>query len=147
MQNIGNYYAASIRAQGVFYGSAGDAQISHVDVRDIAAVALKALTESGHTGKAYTLSGPEPLTYDQIAAKLAKATGREIQYVNLPDDQLKQGMTAAGIPAYYADLLLDLNRHYREGRAAKVTSDVNRVAGRDPISFDRYARDYAKRFV
>jgi uncharacterized protein YbjT (DUF2867 family) len=147
MQNIGNYYAPTIRAQGAFYGNIGDAQISHVDVRDIAAVALKALTQPGHTGHAYPLTGPDPLTYAEIASKLSKAAGREVKYINLPDDQLKQGMTAAGIPAYYADLLLDLNRYYREGRASTVTDDVKRVTGRDPISFDRYAADNAKMFV
>ncbi len=143
MQNVANYYAQSIRTQGAFYGSAGDARISHVDVRDIAAVVVKVLTTPGHEGKTYTLSGPEALTYGEIAKKVGDARGSAVSYVNLEPQQLRGGMIAAGIPDDYADLLLDLNRYYAEGHAAKVTSDVKQVTGRDPISFDQWANENA----
>ncbi|HEX9162915.1 MAG TPA: SDR family oxidoreductase [Thermoanaerobaculia bacterium] len=141
MQNMANYNAGSIKSQGAFYGSIGDAKISHVHVKDIAAVALKALTEAGHERKAYTLSGPEALSYSEVAEKLSKAAGREVKYVNLSDEQLKGGMVGAGVPAPYADALIDLNRYYRGNTASEVTSDVKKVTGRDPIRFDQYARE------
>src|SRR3990172_6979483 len=83
MQNIVNYMANTIKAEGRFYSASGDAKISHVDVRDIAAVAVKSLTEPGHERKVYTLSGPQALTYDEIAGQLSKVLGRTISHISL----------------------------------------------------------------
>ena len=146
MQNMANFNAPTIKSQGAFYASVGDAPMSHVDVRDVAAVAVKALTQPGHEGKAYTLSGPEALTYRSIAEKISRASGRNVKYVDLSDDQLRQGMLDAGVPGQYADLLVDLERFYRAGKASKVTPDVKKVTGREPMSFDQYARDNAGAF-
>ncbi|HUP59627.1 MAG TPA: SDR family oxidoreductase [Thermoanaerobaculia bacterium] len=143
MQNLVTYSGGTIRAQGAFYSSVGDARISHVDVRDIAAVAVKALTEPGHEGKAYTLTGPEALTYDEMAGKISTASGRSVSYVNISDADLKQGLIGAGTPEPYADAYLDLMRHYRTGATAKVTDDVRRVTGRDARTFEEYAQDNA----
>ncbi|HEX8170292.1 MAG TPA: SDR family oxidoreductase [Thermoanaerobaculia bacterium] len=146
MQNMANYMAGTIKSQGAFYSSVGDARISHIDVRDIAAVAVKTLTEDGHEGKAYSLSGPEALTYGDIAAKIAAAVGREVRYVAISDDDLRAAAVGAGTPEPYADALIDLNRYYRTGAAAEVTGEVRRITGRDPIAFEQYARDYAEAF-
>jgi len=143
MQNLVNYSGQSIRAEGAFYGSVGEAKISHVEIRDIAAVVVNVLTTPGHEGKIYSLSGPEALTYSEIATKVGKARGAAVKYVNLEPEQLRGGMIGAGVPAYYADLLLDLNRYYTEGHGADITSDVKQVTGRDPISFDQWARENA----
>jgi uncharacterized protein YbjT (DUF2867 family) len=146
MQNMANYNSDSIKSQSAFYGSIGDARISAIDVRDIAAVAVAALTQPGHEGKAYSLSGPEALSYGEVAKKIGDAAGREVQYVNLTDEQLRGGMTGAGIPGDYADKLLDLNRYYRADRASRITNDVKQITGRDPIAFDQYVRDNAAAF-
>lgn len=147
MQNMANFNGPTIKSQGAFYSSVGEARMSHVDVRDVAAVGVKALTEPGHESKAYTLTGPEGLSYPQMAEKLSKATGRKINYVNLAPDQLKQGLLGAGVPDAYADLLLDLERYYLAEKASAVTRDVRKVTGRDPIKFDQYAKDNASAFA
>jgi len=146
MQNMANYNGATIKSQGAFYGSAGAGRVSHVDVRDIAAVAVAALTQPGHENKSYTLTGPEAITYDEVASKISAAAGREVKYVDLPPDQLRQGMTSAGVPGEYADKLLDLNRYYKEDRMSDVTGDVKQVTGRDARSFNDYVRDNAAAF-
>ncbi|MBI2212748.1 MAG: SDR family oxidoreductase [Acidobacteria bacterium] len=143
MQNVVNYFAPTIRDHGAFYQPAGDAKISHVDVRDIARVAVAALTGSGHEEKAYTITGPEALTYHDVAAKLSTATGKAIRYVPLSDDDAKSGMVGAGIPPFYADLLVDLNRHYRAGGGSAVSDAVRVVTGSPAIDFDTFAREYA----
>ena len=89
------------------------------------------------------MSGPEALTYDYIANELSNVLGRTISHINLSTSDLKNGMLAAGTPEWYADLLLDLERHYREQRAGVITGDIREVIGRDPIKFEQYARDYA----
>ena len=123
--------------------SCGDARVSHVDVRDIARVAALALTTDGHAGRAYDLCGPEALTHAEAGSKLSITVGRPINYVDLPEADLKQGLTEAGTPEWFADALVDLYRYYRTGRAGSVTAAIKDVTGRDPISFDQFARDYA----
>src|SRR5262249_1549202 len=71
MQNMVNYNAPTINTQNAFYGSEGDGQVSQIDIRDVAAVAVKVLTEDGHVGKAYSLTGPEALTNAQVGQILS----------------------------------------------------------------------------
>ena len=143
MQNVVTYMGDTIRAEGAFYSATGEAKISHVDVRDVAAVAVKALTEPGHEGKAYTLSGPEALTYANLAAELSKALERPIRHVSLSPADLKGGMLAAGIPEEVADQLLDLERYYRDNQASRITHDIQQVIGRAPRRFAQFADDCA----
>jgi uncharacterized protein YbjT (DUF2867 family) len=146
MQNFVTYNAATINTQNAFYGSQGDGKVSHIDLRDIAAVAVKTLTESGHEGKAYTLTGPEALSNARVAEILSEDTGREIKYVDLADEQFKQALIQAGLPEWSADALVDLQRFYREGGASAVTGDVEKLLRRKPISFEQFSRDYAQAF-
>ena len=146
MQNMVNYNAPSIKTQNAFYGTEGDGRVSQIDIRDVAAVAVKALTENGHVGKIYTLTGPEALTNREIARILSGSQGREIRYIDLPPAQLKQALLAGGVPEWNVDALLDLQRLYREGKAATVTRDVEQILGRKPNGFAQFSRDYEHMF-
>jgi uncharacterized protein YbjT (DUF2867 family) len=143
MQNTVTFMSQPIKTQSAFYTAADDARIGHVDVRDIAAVAVKALTEPGHEGKAYKLNGPEAFTYDQLAAKVSDALGRQVKHINIPPADLKGAMLAEGMPEVLADRLMDLERYYREGKADRNTSDIQQVTGREPRTFEDYARETA----
>ena len=146
MQNFINYNAPTINTQDAFYGSQGESQVSHIDIRDIAAVAVKTLTEAGHEGEAYTLTGPEALSNARVAEILSDDTGREIKYVDLPPEQFKQALVGAGLSEWNADALVDLQQFYRAGKASEVTGDAARILGRKPISFEQFSRDYAQAF-
>lgn len=141
MQNVLTFMAPTIRADSVFYSASGDARISHIDVRDIAAVAVRALTDPAHDGRAYTLTGPEAVTYDDMAAALSTRLGRTITHVSLAPGDLRAGMLAEGAPEAIADRMLDLERYFREGRASVTTHDVEQVTGRAPGSFAAWLRD------
>ena len=143
MQNAVTFMGETIRAQGAFYSASGQAKISQVDVRDIAAVAVKVLTEANHEGKAYTLSGPEALNYDQLAAELSKALGRPISHIDLSPSDLKSGMLAVGIPEAIADRLLDLERFFRQDGASIITDDIEQVTGQEPGRLTDYVRETA----
>jgi uncharacterized protein YbjT (DUF2867 family) len=145
MQNL-LLVASTIVAQGAFYEPAADAKISHVDARDIVAVAVKALTEEGHAGKTYTITGPEALSFDQIAATLSAVLGKAVRYVSVPPADYKQTLMQYGLPEWQADAILALNAFYREGKGEVVTQTVAEVAKKAPISFDQFARDYANAF-
>ena len=146
MQNLINYSVGTINAQNAFYGSEGDGKISHIDIRDIAAVAAKILSEDGHVGKAYTLTGPESLSNAQIAEMLSDLLDRKINFVNLAPEQLKQALLAAGVPEWNANALIDLQRFYREGKAATTTQDVEWILGRKTINYNQFLRDYRVAF-
>lgn len=146
MQNFVNYNAGTIKSQNAFYGAQGNGAVSHIDIRDIGATAVKVLSSGGHEGKAYALTGPEALTNSRIAEKLSRVTGRKISYVDLPPAEFKKGMLAAGVPEWSADALLDLQRLYREGKAALVDPTVETLLGRKATSFDQFAADYASVF-
>jgi uncharacterized protein YbjT (DUF2867 family) len=141
MQNVVTYMSHTIKAERAFYTASGDGKISHVDVRDIVAVAAEALTGSTHVGKAYTLTGPEALTYDELARELSAAVGRPIRHISLASADLKQAMLTEGMPAEIADRMLDLERYYREGHASRITDDIKQATGREPRRFAEYARE------
>ncbi|MDJ0907266.1 MAG: SDR family oxidoreductase [Woeseiaceae bacterium] len=143
MQNVETFMSESIRAEGVFYSASGDAKIAHVDVRDIAAVAVQALTDANHEGKAYSLTGPDALSYDEIAAELSAATGRSIAHVSLPPEDLKGAMLGSGMPEPLADRMLDLERYFREDNASSISDDIEVVTGNSPRRFKDYVREIA----
>lgn len=146
MQNLIIYSGTTINSQNAFYGTEGDGKISQIDIRDVAAVAVKTLTEDEHVGKSYILTGPQALTNKEMAQILSEGLGREIRYINLPPEQLKDALLAAGVPEWSADALLDLQRLYREGKAAAVTQDVEQILGRNPIGFAQFVRDHSRAF-
>ncbi len=147
MQNMHNFYAETIRAQNAFFLPAGDARVSHIDVRDLARVAVTVLTETSHARQAYDLSGPEALTYDEIAQKLSDATGRQISYVDISEADFKKAILSAGMPSTAADAMLELFQYYLSGAASRVSRNVELLTGRAPNTFDQYARDYRSYFL
>jgi len=146
MQNTLTYYLGTIKSEGAFYLPTKDSKNSVIDVRDIAAAAVKALTTSGHENKVYELTGPEALSHEQIAQKLSAAVGKQIKYVDISPAAFKEGAVAAGIPEWYVDALLNLYQFYVAGGAQQVTKDVERVTGSKPRTFDEFARDHAAGF-
>ena len=146
MQNFVNYNSGTIKTQNAFYGAQENGAVSHIDIRDIASVAVKVLSSGGHEGKAYSLTGPEALTNAQVAGKLSRVLGRIVHYVDVPPDDFKKSLLSAGVPEWSATALLDLQRLYREGGASLVDPTFDRLTGRGAISFDDFARDYSFAF-
>ncbi|MEO8501556.1 MAG: SDR family oxidoreductase [Vicinamibacteria bacterium] len=146
MQNFVNYMSGTIKGQGALYQPAADAKISHIDARDIARVAAATLTRPGHEGKAYDLTGPQGLSYGETAEILSRVLGKKVNYVAVSDEAAKAGMLGAGIPEFYADYLIDLSQFYRKGGAARVTTAVKDVTGKNPVAFEDFVRDNAGAF-
>lgn len=136
----------SIAGQGKFFAAIGDAPISVVDVRDIAAVAAAALTEDGHAGKIYNLTGPEALTHQAIAEKLSDALDRPIQFIDVPPEAMRESLVKVGFLIWQLDGLIEDYAHYARGEAASVESGIEIATGKPPRSFAEFARDYAPVF-
>jgi uncharacterized protein YbjT (DUF2867 family) len=136
----------NITAKGAMFLPMEDARIASIDVGDIAEIATRVLTGSGHEGKTYPLTGPEALTMTEVAAKLSAATGKTIRYVNVPPEGARQAQLAAGMPPYLADALFELFAERRNGKEAKVWPDAGVLLGRRPTSFDEFAGRNAEVF-
>lgn len=134
---------ADMIKSGTIYQPAADSKASFVDVRDIAAVAVKALTEGGHEGKAYDITGPELLSYHDIARILLDVTGKPVKYQDIPPAAAKQAMVGSGMPEWLADALNELMEQMRSGQYAVLSSAVRHVAKKQPIKLSQFAREQA----
>jgi uncharacterized protein YbjT (DUF2867 family) len=146
MQGLLNF-RQSIQHKSAFFAAASDARISAVDVRDLADVAVAALTTSQHDHKIYALTGPEALTFAEMARQLSIAVGRTITFVNVPPESMQAALADLGFPPWQADGLLEEFAMYRRGEAAGVESGVREALGRPPRAFHEFARDYAPLFA
>ena len=140
-------FRSTIVSDGRFFAPIGDARVSVVDVRDIAAVAVAALTEGAHHGKTYDIAGPEAPTHAEIAAQLSEALGKEITFVNVPEMAMRDGLLRFGFPEWQADGLVEDYAHYRRGEASAISTAVQDVTGVAPHTFRTFARDYADAFL
>ena len=131
---------------GSMFTSAGAGRVSIVDARDVAAAAAAVLTGSGHEGRTYVLTGPEALTFAEAAAVIGEETGRPVQHVDLPGEQLAAGMAQAGFPDWLAQDIAALQAVYAEGAAADVTDEVRALTGREPRPLREFVREHAGRF-
>jgi len=147
MQNFVNYYSNLIRSQGAFYMPAGDAKVSFVDVRDIAAVAVKSLiNDNQQKGRAYNITGGEALTYGQAAEILSKAVGKKINYVNVTDQDARKGMKDMSMDEWTIKSMIELFEITRAGYVSEISPIVEQVTGNKPITFSQFANDYAGAF-
>ena len=112
-----------------------------VDAEDIADVATAALTESGHAGELYELTGPRLVTFAEAVREIADASGRAVRFVPVSIDQFAAGLAEQGVPADVVGLLTYLFNEVLDGRNAKLADGVQRALGREPGDF----RDYARR--
>jgi uncharacterized protein YbjT (DUF2867 family) len=139
-------FRSSIISTGRFFAPIGDARVSVVDVRDIAAVAAAALTQSGHYGKTYDITGPEPLMHAEMASQLSEALGRPVTFVDVAETAMRDALLGFKFPEWQADGLIEDYAHYRRGEASAVSPAVQDVTGVSPHSFSEFARDYGPAF-
>jgi uncharacterized protein YbjT (DUF2867 family) len=145
MQNV--LAAAPTIADGQYLSSLEDARVAHVDARDVAAVAARALSEEGHENCTYTLTGAQALSDGDLAATLGDVLGRPVEHVRLSDEQVAGALRTAGVPDWNVEGLVELWRQvYRTGAASAVTADVEALLGRPPTPFERFAADHRDAF-
>jgi uncharacterized protein YbjT (DUF2867 family) len=139
--------APAIAKSSGFGSSAGKGRIGMVDARDVAAVAVAIATSPApHVGKTYWLTGPELISYYDVAAVLSRLLGRTITYRELTFDQDKGAMIRAGIPEQIAEMNAQAASLTADGDAVWVTGDVTSLLNRPARSFDEFAADYANAF-
>ena len=136
-----------IASQGKISAPIGQSRVSVVDVRDIAAVAVAALTEPGHEGKSYDITGPEALTHAQMAEKLSQILGKPIAFENISGTAMREALLSFHMPEWQADGLVEDYEHYSRGEATTLSTAVQDVTGVKPKNFDTFALDFKQAFL
>jgi uncharacterized protein YbjT (DUF2867 family) len=137
--------APQVRGGGPLVAPIGDAKVSAVDVRDIAEVAAVALTEPGHVGRTYDITGPAALTHSDMAAALSGAIGRRVDFVDVTPADFAAALRGI-LPDWQVEGTLEDYAHYARGEAAAVSPAVADVTGTAPRDVATFARDHAPAF-
>ena len=152
MQNFITQFGQTIKTQNAFYVPVGDAKMSFVDVRDIATIATSILLNCNggknkqNMNKAFDITGPEALTYSQVANIISDKVGRKITYIDITEDIAKKGLKQIGMDDWFINIMIELFRTIRAGYGSETTGAVERITGRKPIAFAQYVKDYAEVF-
>jgi uncharacterized protein YbjT (DUF2867 family) len=142
MQNV-NFFASTIAQSNAIFLCIGNALISFIDARDVAAVAAVCLTQSGHENQRYILTGPEAITFTQVAQILSDAFGKPINYVNIAPENLKQAMLEVGEAEWYVNAELELFALWANGAGSVLTNTFTEITSNLPHSFKEFALDLA----
>lgn len=143
MQNCSEHFLLGPVLEGVIALPAGDVAEPFIDVEDIADIVTVALTEDGHAGEVYDVTGPRLLGFAELAQELSAATGRDIRYVPVTGDEYAAEAIKAGVPEEEAYGLVELFGEILDGRNEHLTDGVQRALGREPRDFRDYVRETA----
>ncbi|MBM4386641.1 MAG: SDR family oxidoreductase [Deltaproteobacteria bacterium] len=142
--------AESVKNEGAIHSPLGDTGIGMISVRDIAEIAARALTEEGHAGSTYRLTGPEAITFREIAETLTEVTGRKVNYVKVSKvsfEAAKENMMKMGMPGWFADDIVSLMKSWTRTKTGAVTDDYKKETNRIPTSFMEFCRRNRSAFV
>jgi uncharacterized protein YbjT (DUF2867 family) len=145
MQNFSEGEFLGMVMGGAITLPAADIPEPFIDINDIADVAVAALTEEGHAGEIYEVTGPRTLTFTELAREISRAAGREVRFVQISKQAFAQAIAESGVPDDISWLLNYLFETVLDGRNAYVSDGVRRALGREPADFADYARRIAAR--
>jgi uncharacterized protein YbjT (DUF2867 family) len=147
MQNLLDF-ASSIATQGLIAGPFRATKWTWVDARDVAAIAVAALTDSHHAGKTYVVTGGETLTYQEVADRLGRVLGKSIRYSDITANETRGWLQAKGVPPVMIEAKLEMWDACASNLINVAPTDVvKEITGKAPRSIEDFARDYRARFV
>ena len=139
-------WAGMIKSGGTVYYPTGEGKLGAVDARDVAAVAVKCLTEPGHAGKAYDVTGPVALSTKEQVDIIGSAIGKQLKFVDVPGSAARESMLGQGMPAAVVDALIEFCDAIKANQCATVTDAVQKLTGKTPRTFEAWARENAAAF-
>ena len=140
-------FAVTIRSAGAVFAPAEGVKIPMIDPRDVAATAAALLAGDGHEGRTYELTGPEPITFSDVAAHLSEVTGRPVRFVPVPDAAALEGLGQAGLPDWLAENIVAVFGMLRDDPSAQVTDAVAAISDRQPRHLAEFLADHAALFA
>jgi len=138
--------ARTVASEGRIYQPFKDGKLGMIDARDIGEVAAKVLTEEGHEGKTYTLTGPAAISFHDVAQALSEVLGKEVSYINIPLEKAKEAMINMSISEWRADVLIEYAKAHSEGYSNFTTEDVEQLTGHPATSYKEFATDFERVF-
>ncbi|PQJ78992.1 SDR family oxidoreductase [Polaribacter porphyrae] len=142
MQNFVNFFANDIK-NGTLYMPAGQGKLGWVDVRDIAAVNAEILKNpNAYVNQELTITGAENLSFEDALSIVSSVLDKKVNYVDVPENAAIQAMKDYGMPDFVIEMTRSLNQIIKAGYAEGVTETVEKITGKQPISFRQFVEDY-----
>lgn len=138
--------AQTISSDGMIYWDMNDGKLGMIDVRDIADAAFKVVTGQGYENKSYILTGPEAISFNDVAKTFSKVLDREVKYMNVPGEASKQAMVGMGFPEWIVDGFVELDEGFSKNFAGSTTKNVEILTGHPARSFEQFVKDFAQVF-
>lgn len=147
MQNL-LFAADGVARDGVFHQDMANARLGMIDVRDIGEFAARVLLDasSRHDGKTYTLTGPESVSFETVAARLTETLGRPVRYQPVTHEALRASLLGFGSPKWLTDMMIEYGTAYGTGWGDFTTGDFSSVVGRPARGIADFVRDHAEAF-
>jgi uncharacterized protein YbjT (DUF2867 family) len=138
--------APSVISEGAIYMPFKNGRLGLIDVRDLAECAVIALTGDGHEGKTYTLTGPDSISYYDVASALSDAIGKEVKYIDIPLEACREALTGMGLDGWTANAYVEYFDLFGRNGYDFTTDEVEELTGRTPRSISQFAADFAGAF-
>lgn len=140
-------FAAMVQEEAALLLPTGEAAVSHVDARDVAAVAAHVLGKpAAHEGRSYDITGPAALTYAEVAEHISRVSGRSVRYQDTPPEEVRKRLLGYGWSEWTADAMLEVYAAYAAGLAADVTDEVEKATGRPATDLASFLSGHAAAF-
>jgi uncharacterized protein YbjT (DUF2867 family) len=136
----------TITSDGVIYWDMKDGKLGMIDVRDIADAALAVITGEGHENKSYILTGPEAISFNDVAKTFSNFLDNDIKYVSVPGEAALQAMVGMGVPEWIAKGYVELSEGFSADFANSTTKNVEILTGHPARSFEQFVKDFAQMF-
>jgi uncharacterized protein YbjT (DUF2867 family) len=137
----------TIRSAGAVIAPAEGVKVPMIDPADVAATAAAMLTSDGHQGRTYELTGPEVVTFADVAAQLSEVAGRPVRFLPVPDQAALDGLVQAGMPDWMAQNIVAVFGMLRQDPEAQVTGVVHALTGRQPRHLAEFLADHRAAFA
>jgi NAD(P)H dehydrogenase (quinone) len=139
--------AETIREQGTIFAPAGEGRVGFVAATDVGKVAAHVLTSEGHEDQTYVLTGPDALSYADLAGRFSAVFARQVDYQDMPEQAAKDQMLASGLTSWQADGTIELFDWIRGGGFDTVTSSVRELTGAGARPMDNWLDDMRGAFL
>jgi uncharacterized protein YbjT (DUF2867 family) len=146
MSNIIEWWGETIRSQNAVYFPGGRGRVPPVDPRDVASVACAVLTQAGHAGKIYEITGPQVFTIGEMAQVLGRVLDKPLRYVNVPAFLAAIWLRRFGMSRELVNALMETLGALRRNEYAYVTDAVERVGSVRPRTFEAWCKEHASAF-
>jgi uncharacterized protein YbjT (DUF2867 family) len=138
--------ARAVASEGRIYQPFKDGKLGMIDARDMGKVAAKVLTEEGHEGKTYTLTGPAAISFHDIAEMLSAVLRKKVDYVPISLEKAKEAMLGMGLSEWKAEVLIEYARAHSQGYSNFTTEDVEQLTGHPATSYREFATNFTRAF-